>query len=415
VTFAINQSENIFEIIGNYPVVDQFDVLYPNLLTGSMYDHYVTGSMLPKVGSTATRGRVFSKLGVNPQTLPSIKGSIRASNEYQPFREKANFVKVLRIFSDSERFYDSMPPSLNLSLAKLNSSIFYTVGAGGEFAYAQVTPAWNARFPFSPLFNDVPRSRNVFTFVATDSVKTKSFQKVVVVDGLRKEDGTIYLALEWHNTNSYTVFGSPYDGAIPQDILKTFFGFGDSSYRENGFDKNLSVKVGGLSVSSHRPVYRYIDGSDPNINIAVAPIIRGWKYGLCSAFPHYTSAVFRRDRFGQFRDMLEQRQVAITRADSVYSPTNYFGEEEKPVSTGKYSIISEIPDTIDDFVVKVSFLQQTTVIVPPTQAVKLIYNNEDPINTWSSNLSTYVTSSLPYFDGIQTNRPNNALVPPTIV
>ena len=37
--------------------------------------------------------------------------------------------------------------------------------------------------------------------------------------------------------------------------------------------------------------------------------IRGWKYGVVNGFPFFTSCVFRSSRFGQLRDMLEQRKI----------------------------------------------------------------------------------------------------------
>jgi hypothetical protein len=38
-------------------------------------------------------------------------------------------------------------------------------------------------------------------------------------------------------------------------------------------------------------------------------IIRGFKYGLINALPMTSRAVWRRGRYGQFRDMLEQRKT----------------------------------------------------------------------------------------------------------
>lgn len=38
--------------------------------------------------------------------------------------------------------------------------------------------------------------------------------------------------------------------------------------------------------------------------------IAGWKYGLVSALPTNTKTIFRRNKYGQFRDMLEQRQYS---------------------------------------------------------------------------------------------------------
>lgn len=39
-------------------------------------------------------------------------------------------------------------------------------------------------------------------------------------------------------------------------------------------------------------------------------LLRGWKYGLMSTTPTNTACVFRQNRFGQFRDMLEQRKYS---------------------------------------------------------------------------------------------------------
>lgn len=37
--------------------------------------------------------------------------------------------------------------------------------------------------------------------------------------------------------------------------------------------------------------------------------IRGWKYGVANGLPYYASCVFRSSRYGQFRDMMEQRKT----------------------------------------------------------------------------------------------------------
>lgn len=410
-TFSYNFSENIFEVIGDYPVVDQFDVLYPSMLTGSMQDHYVTGSMFVRkeIGGRLftfsgkngnryiERGRVFSKLGVDTLTLPAVSGSIRRSSEYQPWRERANSVRILRVFSNSERFFDSMPPKINEFLSRANIIIQYT-GGSPAFAYFGITDAFNIRFPFDPTFSGIQRSRDfLLGFTAINAGKTKNFSKVQILDTVYKESGVL-ANWEWHDSNLYNTSGI-YDGVTEFDAAKIVFGFGDSNYKMYG--KYTSE----ISKSSHRPVYRFSDYSDPSINIGVGPIIRGWKYGLQSATPFYTSAVFRRDRFGQFRDMLEQRQVVVSKTDYTYSPTNFFGDEPNPIDGPRNSIFQDKADVVDDFVVKVSFVQQALL------NDRLVYTQQTPVDTWSSNLNNFVTSSLPYFDGKQTNRPANALVP----
>ncbi|WP_206688760.1 hypothetical protein, partial [Streptococcus pseudopneumoniae] len=42
----------------------------------------------------------------------------------------------------------------------------------------------------------------------------------------------------------------------------------------------------------------------------ISPSIRGWKYGVHSGIPTFSKAYWRPNRFGQFRDMLEQRPLA---------------------------------------------------------------------------------------------------------
>lgn len=37
--------------------------------------------------------------------------------------------------------------------------------------------------------------------------------------------------------------------------------------------------------------------------------IRGWKYGVVNGFPTYSSCIYRNNRYGQLRDMLEQRKL----------------------------------------------------------------------------------------------------------
>ena len=51
----------------------------------------------------------------------------------------------------------------------------------------------------------------------------------------------------------------------------------------------------------------------PGENLKVSHHVKGgsgMRYGVLNFRPYYSSAIFRRDRYGQFRDMLEQRQYA---------------------------------------------------------------------------------------------------------
>ena len=103
------------------------------------------------------------------------------------------------------------------------------------------------------------------------------------------------------------------------------------------------------------------------------PKIRGWKYGLISALPENSSAVYRHDTYGQFRDMLEQR-----------SDARFFKTVQRGSFKGR-NFVTASP-------VRVRFVDEDGRLTMPEK-------------TWSQNLSRFCTSSLPYFDdGIPRNR-----------
>ena len=80
-----------------------------------------------------------------------------------------------------------------------------------------------------------------------------------------------------------------------KQISKLMFGIGDNY-------QNTPIVTG---VTSSK-----LQGSNGTINTYYASSvdIRGWRYGVVSAFPYYSSCIFRSSRFGQFRDMFEQRK-----------------------------------------------------------------------------------------------------------
>jgi hypothetical protein len=141
------------------------------------------------------------------------------------------------------------------------------------------------------------------------------------------------------------------------------------------------------------------------VNYGVSPIIRGWKYGLVSGFPMHTKTIFRRGRFGQFRDMLEQRQY--TKFINVgVSPVDYEAITEnnynKDLSSG-LSVQQSYNPTVSDASVDVKFVRKVARV--NERGIGAIVSEEvRPEETFSQNLSVEVTSSLPYFDGVSRHR-----------
>ena len=117
---------------------------------------------------------------------------------------------------------------------------------------------------------------------------------------------------------------------------------------------------------------------------------RGYRYGLISADPKRLSVVSRRDSFGQFRDVLEQRQysalfindpidVAMNRSSNNLRQRN--GERSVSAITCRF---------------------RTPIFENPTKTGQAA--QVSPSETNSSNLSNAATSSIPFFDGELRNR-----------
>lgn len=404
-------SESIFEVIGNYPVVDQFDVLYSNLQTGSYLDNYVTGSLLKiatsslnKIAFTAgERGSAFSKLGVPATSLPTQNtNDTNRSYNLQPWRQRAGIIRNVKIFSDSERFYDSILPNLS-EIVKLHGTL---ISYSGNVLTLELGDYFNKpcagflqRFPFEPIFSTASKTiRLSKSFVAPSAVTGEpdivGDKLLISFTDYQKAEG-----LSGHSSDYLVSFypdGYPAgllpSGALESDVSKVIFGFGDWN--------SATLFIPGYN---HYPVYR--SGSNTAAggysSIVCSPIIRGWKYGVHDGNPHYTSCMFRRDRFGQFRDMLEQRLEPVSYFDPENSPSRLFDAAEgRPLPNTQFA-----PQKLSiERPVEVNFVQ-----VSLDKQNKLYYSKIDPNLTRSSNLSTYATSSQPFFDLTRTeigkNRP----------
>jgi len=414
-----DNTDAIFSTIGNYPIVDQFDVLYSNLQTGTTYDNYITGALLKSIsvsGSTGERGLAFNKLAVSQTALPDT-GALTSTDDpfqsykLQPWRERAGLIRNLRIFSNSERFYDSLAPNLNdmvtLTGGRLYrspfSGIVFTFGndvtIGSFTSYSSI--GFVESFPFEPLYSTVNRQERVSKRFTTDVDSSgNSLTRIFVTTNLIVRDLTRFLDA---TINSFTDGGfwtkyvsstsnRPIEGPAEEDLSKILFGFGDGrTQTPTPFDTYSQPP------RKYLPMYRKL-GEGSSYKILVSPIIRGWKYGLIDGNPHYTSCVFRRDRYGQFRDMLEQRLISTSYTDTRNSPTKYFGSFEEPSMPSTVDSENSIKEGTITRPLEVKFLRQAVV------DNKQQYFTESPVNTWSSNLSLYATSSLPFFDGVNRNR-----------
>lgn len=151
--------------------------------------------------------------------------------------------------------------------------------------------------------------------------------------------------------------------------------------------------IGSLHLSGSSNVYgSYVFG--------VSPVIRGWKYGLINGYPQHSKVIFRRGRYGQYRDMLEQRQYTkfinsnVSPADFDAVTTNGLDKnvDTTLIAQGSNADVSlGEPAALVKFVRKITKISQRGIGTIDTQII-------NPDQTTSQNLSFEVTSSLPYFD-----------------
>jgi hypothetical protein len=121
----------------------------------------------------------------------------------------------------------------------------------------------------------------------------------------------------------------------------------------------------------NRPLHSFTNVSFPNYShqyggeMGMLQHPSGWKYGLMNFRRTSTTAVFRHDRYGQFRDMLEQRK---------YGRFYEYGDERNPAG-------------LQEAAVTCIFLDADGSPV------------DDPHYTTCQNLSNEMTSSIPYKEG----------------
>ena len=144
-------TEVVKDVIGNDPVIDQFDTYYEASFYGTMQDDYITGSMLAfnvknrsfavSDGSLGTRGRAFSVYYAESEPpLESTYGSAGValnpflSKRVVPWKERSSSTsyRLRQFFDSSERYYDSCIPDVAYCLGVDGSRIWTNNDAASD-------------------------------------------------------------------------------------------------------------------------------------------------------------------------------------------------------------------------------------------------------------------------------------------
>jgi hypothetical protein len=387
----------------------------------SYINNIITGSMSTEPDSRGIIGYNFSGSVV-------LSWDDTYSKRFIPSHEiKADISRNVTLVDQSETFYDTLLPdpgkitslnggkvvqvttlrakSVGTETNALSSSyiMLSTIGSTepGEF----IDNKWLFSFPFEPKYSlltrkinpvkGMARERITFTDIlggySTGSTTGKAFSGYSIAykhSGSSVQVPTNYYYLVDRDVSltppSYPQNIYNITKPLNSDFLKHYFGMhksrpGISPTEINYSGGSISFLVGRKkAVEFHESeLFPNEPGMGPAADsphlygYGAAP--EGWKYGILNALPYRSTAVFRRDRYGQFRDMLEQRK-----------DSKFFGA----IGNARPGINSDID--ILDSPVKCKFVDSSGTVVPPAQ-------------TNSSNLSNECTSSLPYFDGISRN------------
>ena len=352
-------SNAVHEIIGANPVVDQFDVEAKTSFSGSYIAEYFTGSMLLSgtynTGSFFGNGYLDQRRGVRA----SIIGTSHTLIDRLPvffgsssFRVgKLGFNRGVTMFSDNERYFDTLVPRPDQISSIHGADILYDstynrnyflIGRGSSYIPASWIESWDMLFPFEPRYSTVSRTTTPFR----DTLSTLNL--ALSADIRQSSQASMYRPESINNTEGVMQGAFPSSAvlsylSVPNNLLaKSLFSIGDGQYNE---PIAINLNAGG---AVHYDV-----------------LSRGFKYGILNANPERRKWKFRRDRYGQFRDMLEQAK------DS--------------------KVYLEDTQAIIGSPVKVKFVDSSGSTV-------------DPEDTFSSNVSNEATSSLPYFDDVSRNR-----------
>ena len=287
------------------PVFDQFDVESTSLFTGSYIDTIVTGSM---------------SADPNAINVRKVQGYIAAGQA----GTTGSLQRFVNLISSNDTYYDSLIPD---PIEIIRSDGFSTRGSLIIFSDEDKTTNasddyfWWRSFPFQQKYSNAKRltSFSVFGKSAYGSTVLRGFA-ITGSDNLVAEAGAGGLL---------AVTSSAEEG------IKSFFGF------SRGYSTAVAIDSGKSSKAT----------------------IAGFKYGLYNCLQVQSLTRFRRDKYGQFRDLLEQ-------------PPN-----------AAYFIDNSV-----EYPVEVKFFSR-----PEKSGMGRATTRPD--NTHSQNLSPYATSSFPYFDG----------------
>jgi len=265
---SLNQqltSDNVHSTIQqDMTITDQFDIDLPSALTGTYIDLTYESPPGASVHGLVSRNADTEILGPTKVVLGrKIVGSFSGGTT----GITGSLLRGVRLSDGTERFWDTVMPSI----------LEYT-----------------SRFSIPPNRRyNAPKNRVEFAVDVTNTDPRMPYLTGTFLSEVSSSLPYPYQGNPTRNPIDFTKisYGKPLGGNIlidltdPEDISRVLFSRGWDFAPTDGLPSATKIR-------------HSLKGAS------------GMKYGVLNYRPHYSSAVYRRDSFGQFRDMLEQRPYA---------------------------------------------------------------------------------------------------------
>lgn len=405
-------SDAAHETIPSGPwVLDRFESEPQMMYSGSMREEHVTGTML-----TRNADGTFAITDPSDFSIGGVRAvSARVSNG--DVKQRWSFFRNSRAYNLDEQYYDSMQPNPIKLLFdyKDTTAAALATNAKPERGYAYILPpsgvtdvisvfanasvfgnrVFVGSFPFEEKYSEIQRAKRINTkLIDSTPVRTYIFDNSLNPDptthtyaGLQKlaflgfqdttdnqfsADGALAKSYGYTTLGllGYPVLDSNDTELVPGSQNEGFLFTGscrDVSHTLWGTYNPAFSKFFGCFGSGYYqlPMFRQATPiALPPLAILKGMIYRGVKHGLINPTPFFSNAVFSSTGYGQFRDMLEQRQ---------------------------YTRFNLSDSSLTDAAVDVSFIDRSIA----TGTTNYITSGSA---TNSSNISQFATSAHPYDD-----------------
>tara|TARA_R110001583_G_scaffold7985_12_gene38965 strand:+ start:4411 stop:7422 length:3012 start_codon:yes stop_codon:yes gene_type:complete len=328
---SLNQqitSDNVHSSIKqDMTISDQYDIELPSALTGTYIDLTHESPPLRSVHGLVTRNPSIEIQGPAAQVLGrKIVGSFADGTT----GTTGSLLRGVRMSDSEERFWDTVMPSVL------------------DYVF---------RIPENPTYNP---PRNTVRLSAGPTGSTAGYLTGTIISEVTSSLPFPYEGNPTRNPVDFTRLQIGPAGATntlrfldPEDVSKVLFSRGWEIYVPD----------------IQRNIRHYDRGAT------------GMKYGVLNYRPCYSSAVYRRDRFGQFRDMLEQRPYAKFYKEGVRDGT------PSPIEIKFVQALTNQAMDPDNIVQK-----------ERDSASGDAFGSQVKKATQSRNISTIASSSIPYID-----------------